>query len=285
MKIRIENELLPLISVALLLILVIALLDYTALRIILGLPFVLFIPGYTLLSALFPQRDSLSGIERTALGLGLSIAIIPLIGLAINYTPWGIGIYPILISITAFILATSAVAWYRRQRLPSAERFSVAVDINLPRWAGMGGVDKALSVSLAIAILVALGFIGYVIAVPKEGDRFTEFYILGIDGKAENYPAQVVKGETVELIIGLVNHEDEVMNYRIDIEINGSRIEQVTSRTLASGEKREQVVSFLPQNAGKSQKVEFWLYKDNEPQPYFKEPLHLYIDVNESPPS
>ena len=75
-----------------------------ALQIALGLLFVLFFPGYTLLSALFPRQGSLSGIERIALSFGLSIAVTPLIGLILNYTPWGIRIYPVLISVTVFIL-------------------------------------------------------------------------------------------------------------------------------------------------------------------------------------
>lgn len=71
-----------------------------AFRIAFGLPFVLFFPGYTLVSALFPRRGDLSGIERVALSFGLSITIAPLIALILNYTPWGIRLYPILTSVT-----------------------------------------------------------------------------------------------------------------------------------------------------------------------------------------
>lgn len=254
-----------------------------ALRIALGLLFALFFPGYTLLSALFPRRDSLGGIERIALSFGLSIAVTPLIGLILNYTPWGISLYPILISVTIFILVTSAIAWYRQQRLSPAERFSVAVNISLPQWGKMRSMDKVLSISLVIAILAALGSLGYVIAIPKESERFTEFYILGIDGKAENYPKQVTQGETVELIVGIINHEREVASYRIDIEIDGSRVAQIRSKTLAHEQRWEEVVSFIPQNSGKNQKVEFWLYKEGKTEPHLKDPLHLYIDVGETP--
>ncbi len=103
------------------------------LRIVLGLLFVLFFPGYTLLSALFPKRDSLDGIERVALSFGLSIAVVPLIGLILNYTPWGIRLYPILISVTLFILVASGIAWYRQRRLASTKRFRVVVNIKLPK--------------------------------------------------------------------------------------------------------------------------------------------------------
>ena len=253
------------------------------LRIVLGLPFLLFFPGYIMLSALFPKQGSLGSIERTALSFGLSIAITPLIGLILNYTPWGIRIYPVLISVTIFILATSAVAWYRQQRLPSAERFSIAVNFSLSQWGKIGSVDKVLSISLIVIILAALGCLGYFIAIPKERERFTEFYILGVDGKAGNYPKQITQGEAVKLIVGIVNHEHEVTSYRIDIEIDDSQIKQIKSRALANGEKWEEIVSFTPKSSGKNQKVKFWLYKDDQTNPYFKDPLNLYIDVSESP--
>ena len=54
-------------------------LNETPIRIILGLLLVLFLPGYSLIAALFPRRGDLDGIERIALSFGLSIAIVPLI--------------------------------------------------------------------------------------------------------------------------------------------------------------------------------------------------------------
>ena len=67
-------------------------------RVPLGLLMVLFVPGYTLIAALFPKIGDLDGIERTALSFGLSIAVVPLIGLGLNYTPWGIRLIPVVVS-------------------------------------------------------------------------------------------------------------------------------------------------------------------------------------------
>jgi uncharacterized membrane protein len=80
--------LLNVLSVAL--ILVIVFIPNSPVRVVLGLPFVLFFPGYALICLLFPRKGDLDGVERIALSLGLSIAIVPLIGLALNYTSWGI---------------------------------------------------------------------------------------------------------------------------------------------------------------------------------------------------
>ena len=54
--------------------------EISPIRIILGLPLVLFLPGYALIATLFPRKDDLDAIERIALSFGLSIAITPLLG-------------------------------------------------------------------------------------------------------------------------------------------------------------------------------------------------------------
>lgn len=214
-----------------------------------------------------------------ALSFGLSIAIVPLIGLILNYTIWGIRLYPILIAITIFILSCCIVALGRQLRLPLQERFSIAFNPTLPEWAGAGRLDKALSVGLAVAIAAALGFLGFVITQSRQGEKFTEFYILGPGGKAENYPRELRVGEEGRVILGIVNHEHQPTSYRVEIDINGDRNRELRTGMLPHEEKWEQEVSFTPDEAGLNEKVEFWLYRGEETEPYFKEPLHLYIDV------
>lgn len=250
-----------------------------ALRIILGLPVALFIPGYVLLSALFPNRGGLSNIERIAFSIGLSIAVAVIIGAILNFTPWGISLYPLLISFTIFIVVVVFVAWYRS--LQSYEEFYITLNINLSRWRETAGLDKILFISLAVAVLVVLGSIGYVVAVPKHKQMFTEFYLLSPDGRAENYPKQVVLGEPVEITIGIVNHEDMVLSYMVDIKGDGIENSQVGIGELVNGEKWQELVSFIPQSSGAEQKVEFWLYRSGEAEPYLEKPLYLYLDVTE----
>jgi len=250
------------------------------LRIAFGLPFVLFFPGYALLSALFPRRDNLSGIERLALSFGLSIAIVPLIGLILNYTPWGIKLYPILISISLFIIVTSAVAYYRQRKLPEADRLHFAFNVHFPHWSGVTKLNKALSVSLIVAILAAIGCLGYVIAAPKQGEKFTEFYILGPGSKAQDYPKEAIVDQPVYLIMGIVNHEHQTTSYRVEIKTNGEVIKQLTIGSLEPEQKWEKTISFTPDTTGEKQKFEFYLYKNDEANPCFKDPLCLYIDVH-----
>ncbi len=248
-------------------------------RIAIGLLFVAFSPGYTLLSALFPKRDDLGGIERLALSFGLSIAVVPLIGLILNYTPWGIKLYPIFISITLFIIVTSAISRYRERKLPKADRFGLTLKASLSKWVGLTKMDKAVSISLVIAIMAVFGCLGYVVAVPKPGEEFTEFYILNIEGKAEDYPQEVILGEPVDIVIGVANHEYEPTSYRVEIIGDSIENSSIVLGTLAHEEKQEERVSFIPQIAGEKQKVEFYLYKNSESKSYFEDPLHLNIDV------
>ena len=92
---------------------------WSYLRNALGIIFVLWLPGYALIKALFPihvpiktSTETLDNIERIALSLGMSLALVPLIGLLLNYTPWGIRLTPIVLSLFALTLffATVAVA-------------------------------------------------------------------------------------------------------------------------------------------------------------------------------
>lgn len=88
-------------------------------RYALGTIFVLCLPGYSFIKALFPtepplktQTKNLDTIERIALSLGLSLALVPIVGLLLNYTPWGIRLTPIVLSLLAMttVFATIAVA-------------------------------------------------------------------------------------------------------------------------------------------------------------------------------
>jgi uncharacterized membrane protein len=60
----------------------------------------------------------------------------------------------------------------------------------------------------------------YIIAEPREGESFTEFYILGPNHKAEGYPRNILLGESNFLYIGIGNHEHEDSQYRLVLSID-----------------------------------------------------------------
>jgi len=86
-------------------------------RWIVGSVFVLFLPGYVTVRALFPEGKELDSIERFALTIGLSLAITPLIGLLLNYTPWGIRLDPIVAALSIFTMGLGIAGTYRKYGL------------------------------------------------------------------------------------------------------------------------------------------------------------------------
>jgi sensor histidine kinase YesM len=95
-------------------------------RYVLGTIFIIWLPGYAFIKALFPQHlpfakglahtletseKNIDTIETIALSIGMSLALVPITGLLLNYTPWGIRLTPIVLSLLALttIFATAAI--------------------------------------------------------------------------------------------------------------------------------------------------------------------------------
>lgn len=83
------------------------------LRYAFGTLFVLFLPGYALLKALYPNKEP-DGLTRFALSIGLSIALVPLVGLVLNYTPLGLRLGPVAASLAVLTAALLSAALARR---------------------------------------------------------------------------------------------------------------------------------------------------------------------------
>jgi hypothetical protein len=81
-------------------------------RYVFGSVFVLFLPGYSLIRALFGSKE-LDSIERLALSIGLSLALVPMAGLLLNYTPWGIRTTPVTFCLLALTLVFASAAVVR----------------------------------------------------------------------------------------------------------------------------------------------------------------------------
>jgi len=141
-------------------------------------------------------------------------------------------------------------------------------------------LNKALTIILGVLLLCAIGGVIYISVSPAAGERFTEFYILGPEGKALDYPEEVVLGEEAVVIAGIVNHEYQETSYRIEIFIDGRNNSEIGPVVLAHDETWERGVRLQPEKAGEQQKVEFLLYK-NEQGTSPAEQLHLWIDVTE----
>jgi len=273
MRVRLRDQLIILNIATVLLVLIVAFFPLTVLRIVLGIPFVLFCPGYVLLLALFPGKHSMSSVERIALSFALSLATVPLIGLLLNYSPWGIRMESILSSLASFIFIMSIIAWLRQNQVAVEERFEL--HLALAGW-GTSLRGRVLSIFLVLAILGALGAVGYALAIPKGGQRFTEFYLMGAGDKAA-YPQELRVGEKATVAVSIVNHEGETVAYRLEVIVNGVKESERGPIALDNDGEWRQEVSFAPQVPAR-QKVEFILYRDGQDEPYLA-PLHLWVNA------
>ena len=97
-------------------------------RYVLGSIFVLWLPGYAFIKALFPTKlpiqtnsQDLDKIERIALSIGMSLALVPITGLLLNYTPWGIRLTPITLSLLTLTTTFATAAIIREHQTKTSE--------------------------------------------------------------------------------------------------------------------------------------------------------------------
>jgi uncharacterized membrane protein len=139
------------------------------------------------------------------------------------------------------------------------------------------GLPVALSVLLGLAILATVGAIIYVVNAPNAGEKFTEFYLLGPGGKAENYPKDITLGQSSAVLLGIVNREKQPATYSFEVLVDNTTIYSKEAINLQNDEKWVGEVPVKPPAKGDNRKVEFYLYKDNAAAPYLK--LHLFVNV------
>jgi uncharacterized membrane protein len=256
---------------------------------------VLFVPGYVLVAALFPQNTEIDWIERIALSFGLSIAIVPLLGLLLNFTPWGIRFAPIVVTTLVFTVGVGSAAYWRRMRMPPSTRLAASVVLTLPAWREYSVLDQGLAVILAASIFIGGGTLAYFVLTPRPGETFTEFYILGPDGKPSGYPRYLNASQPGTVILGIANHESTSVNYSIRIDLVGVRIVyNATSKSnetfevnrttwpmldvaLANGGNWTRAYMFRIDFAG-LWKIQFFLFNNGDfSSPYRK--LHIFVTV------
>jgi uncharacterized membrane protein len=300
----------------------------TPARVVFGLAFVLFVPGYAFVAALFPEAgepfpaddevslgdgaapgttdgDSVAGhtrpetdggylpahgidgIERVALSLGLSIAVVPLVGLVLNFTPWGIRLVPILASLSAFTVAATVVAARRRWELPPGQQFRVpyrtwTASARAELFEPDSRADLGLNVLLVLSIVVATSSVGYAVAVPQQGESFSELYLLteSPDGDlvADDYPTEYTVGEGRQLVVGIGNQEHEETEYTVVVQLQRVRVADnetsvlrrdrlsVFGASLTHNESWHRQHAVVPTFEGTGLRLQYLLYRGDAPE-------------------
>ncbi len=251
--------------------------DLPAVRVALGLPLLLFLPGYAVLAALYPYRRDIEPAGRLALSFLLSLAVVALVALVLNSLPGGVDRASIVLAISAIIVAFTALAWLLRDQVAvDGEPFQPRLSLR-QLWPSRDfGHLPLFGLAVALIGLAAAAFVFFPNTSGRDG--FTEFYLLGIDGRLESLPAELAAGDRLRFIVGAANHEGASTRYRIDVKVGG-RADRLTVAefTLGDSEEAEREVDLSLQTAGDDRTVKVLLYRDGDDQPYRQ--LHLVLDV------
>jgi uncharacterized membrane protein len=258
--------------------------SWTVVRVLVCLPLILVIPGYLTTCAFFPFRDDLEGMERFGLSVGLSIILVPLMAFALNFTPFGVQLATILIAIVAFSMLMVVAIEARRTRIPVNERYSFTGVplIAALRQSGANVAGSRLNVVVAIVLagllLATAGVATHLIPLPSTEQLSSEFYLLGPNGTATDFPKEVVSGVPQDVVIGIGNHERRAVSYTVEVFALNETIDNTSGRplirdmvrlttfsaTLADSTARQWNLTYTVTNLT-SNKVEFLLFRDAAP--------------------
>ncbi|WP_321430948.1 DUF1616 domain-containing protein [uncultured Methanolobus sp.] len=137
-------------------------------------------------------------------------------------------------------------------------------------------ITKTLIIAMVLSIIIAGSMFAYAKAT-REKETFTTLYILGPDGKAENYPENFSTSNPINIIAGIENFEHATENYTLEIILDGNTVNTVEI-SLDHEDKWEKDLSIAPtQSKQGRQKLELELYKGEvEGRPYRS--VHLWVN-------
>ena len=155
-------------------------------------------------------------------------------------------------------------------------------DVKMLQWK-LGGVEIGLIGSLEKAEMLKIA--------ESLQEPFTEFYILGREGTAENYPTDYVLGENGTVIVGIINHEQKPVNYTMEVRLENTPLPLPAdwkNICIENNETLEKAVTITPPFEGTDMMLGFSLYNEDEKNvleggicvPY--RDLHLRINVSKN---
>lgn len=297
------------------------------LRALVGFPLIFFTPGYGVVAAAYPGRvddgrrrvhgdtrdrvltrerhNSAPGIvavERLFLSFGMSVALVPLVGVGVWITLGGLSTGTVTAGLSAFTLAAAAVAAVRRYELDAENRFHVRVGPQVNRFrewlVGPSAGDTAVNVMLVGGLLIALATLTYGFAVPADGESYTTaMLVTEQDGEyvAGDYPTEFTAGESRSLTLTLSNHERGATRYtvvaaieRVDhaggepFVVEQAELARSTHR-LEPDESIHEQYAPAPELVGENLRLSYYVYRGGAPDTVDSgsayRDLHLWIDV------
>ena len=211
------------------------------------------LPGYALTASVFPRR-SLGAVECLVFSLGLSLVIVVLGGLVLNWTPFGLRASSWSVLLGSITLGACVVALARRrgQSIPAA---------GLSGIKGIGlTFRQGLLLGLAVVIMCGAIAVSNIGAAQQPFPGFTQLWILPAGGAD---PKNAVH-------LGVSNMESTAMEYRLAVNVDRKVVRVWPSIDLKPNEKW-QTTLVLPQTAHiGALRVEAVLYRTNAPTTIYR---------------
>jgi uncharacterized membrane protein len=245
----------------------------------LGIAFVLFAPGYAVVAALFPARGRVgpsgAGValpERLTYAVAVSVAVVPVVGLALSVSAVGFWFGPFLVATVGVTVLAAVVAAVRRSTLPVDQRFDPLGDLRgaLARR----DPDWLVVTAVGLVVLASVAGVGYA-AVRPAGETYSAVYLLseGADGGpvAGNFPTEATVGAPVPLTVGVQNGEAGPASYTVvavlqRVEPDGRVTESAElgrwATTVADGEEWQLAHEVTPTFAGEDLRLAYLLFSE-----------------------
>jgi hypothetical protein len=219
-------------------------LPFEPLRMLLAAPLTLFLPGYAIAAAIFAQRR-IARRQFLVFSVGLSLAVLALGALVLNYMPGGIRSWSWALLLFLVVLGCCRGAALRRPK-----RAGAPISWDLPR---PNGAQATLLAGGGLALLAAV-VLAFTPLAATNATGFTEMWI---------QPLAADNG--VRIGIGSAERDDS--SYRLVVNFGGTR--EVTRRLTLEPGGRE--VLALGESRATSSPVAIpvtaTLYKEDSPEP------------------
>ncbi|MDO5851766.1 MAG: DUF1616 domain-containing protein [Methanobacteriaceae archaeon] len=131
----------------------------------------------------------------------------------------------------------------------------------------MNTLNKIIKGFLITMIIICIISVVYLILIHNPGESYTEFYILGSDNTANNYPSNITLNSQKQVTIGIENHEHETQKYIIKLKKDNQTINEFNA-TLNNYDKLEIPYNLTADKKGENQTLTLDLYKEGIDAPY-----------------
>jgi uncharacterized membrane protein len=262
-------------------------LNSTIVRFLAGVVLLLFLPGYSLIAAVFPEKDAIDIRQRMALSIGCSVVISILDGIFVGLIHSPLSLELVVFSLTLIILMSVFTANRRRQALPREERFSPEFQVIVKEFRQNiastfeSRKHRTLPILVAVSLTALVLLAAYVVATQPREESYTSLYILNSNGQAQNYPTEYRLNEPQSVIVGVHNNEQRTVTYELKVLLIDSAKSTVLHQetiSINNGQTWQQNVTVTPDRIGTNMKLDFQLSTAQEATPY-KE-TYLWITVS-----